>query len=423
MQEALPHSPNHERAFLSCVLNYPLVRGQDALDEFGECYPFFLPECNLVWEAVRRIDLCKISELTVSDYLGSRIDAMALREISKGASHDAQFSLHLKWVRGQYTKRQLIESLGKQVAALYDPNGGVDSVIEGVRKDIDGIALGVEHNISNAAAMAEDTLKMYLNDEVGFYTHLRKLDHQIAPVPKGSLIVLAGRPGFGKTTLYTSMMLHMAQQGIGSVLYSMEMPVWQITTRMVCALARKNSMPEIVKANITDMEQDFQRFAALPVHCKDTPGMELTQLVREIKAMHSANGVKWYGIDRINKVKVKDKGMKTHEKIDYICSELKNLAMEIGGVIVAVNQLNREDEKSGGGPKIYNLKGSGGLEEHADVVILVGGVRSGEDEVNLIKQGLPIETPISIPKVRHNCPGNIVVPFYKHQSLFANDIL
>lgn len=420
--KALPYSEKHEKALLSCILHEPLVCGRDALDEFGEDCPFFMPECALVWSAIRRIDLEKVSTLTVCDYLDGKVDELAVVDISRAAPSIAQFKLHMRHVQGQSIKRSLIGSLSAQVASLHDTHTKVDDVVDAVRTAMSDIVLGAgAHTVMTAEQMALQTLRELGNNEEGYYTHMHKLDQIVAPIPGGSFMILAGRPGMGKTTLYNSMQLMLGQQGVASSMFSLEMPVSQVTKRMVAALARVNSHPRNMAKNYVELEAHFQRFAGLPIFCKDTPGMTVKQLCREIKALHSAHGVKWHAVDHVGKVRAGIRCQSRENEISYISGCLKEVAMEIGGVVVGIVQLNRQAE--GVRPQLHHLRESGRLEEDADIVAMLHGKRDCPETQALVAQGKPIEMELLVPKSRHTGPGMRVVPFYKHQSFFANDLL
>jgi len=425
MNKTLPYSEDHEKALISCMLDQPLVFGKEVIDSFDES-PFLLPTCSSVFDAFKRIDIGNISPISIGDYLnnvsGGKLGYMDVRELAAIPAF-GNFAVHLSFVKQHATQRHLIKALESNSAALYDPMAKVDEIMDAVRLRMSEALVGDKSNMMTAAEMLEFTEESISNNEVGFSTAMWKLDSIIAPIPAGSFVVIAGRPGMGKTTLYNSMQVHMGFEGQGSALFSMEMPVEQVTKRMVASIARVNSKPaemhkswgsqEVVEARAT--------FGGLPIWCKDTPGMTERQIVREIKAMHAATGCKWYAIDHIGKVKCSKRCGNRETEISTISNALKEVAMEIKGVIVGISQLNRLAE--GAEPKLSHLRESGTIEQDADVVILVHGKRDTDDDDQLLKvlNGQSIDMDIIIAKSRHTNPGRRIVPFYKHCSLFAND--
>jgi len=425
MTKELPYSEDHEKALISCMLDQPLVHGKEVVDSFDSS-PFFIPVCSSIFDAFKRIDIGNISPISIGDYLsnvtGGKLGYMDVRELSSIPAF-GNFAVHFSFVKQHATQRCLIRAFEQSGQALYNPMAKVDEVMDSVRNQMSEALVGDKNSMLTAAEMLEQTEESIGNDEVGFNTHMWKLDSIVAPIPAGSFVVIAGRPGMGKTTLYNSMQLHMGMHREASALFSMEMPVEQVTKRMVASIARYNSKPSEVHAawNTQAMVDARETFRGLPIWCKDTPGMTERQIVREIKAMHAATGCKWYAIDHIGKVKCSKRCGSREEEVSVISNALKEVAMEIKGVIVGISQLNRMAE--GNEPQLSHLRESGTIEQDADVVIFVHGKRDTDDDEQLrrVLAGQSIDMDIIIAKSRHTNPGRRMIPFYKHCSLFAND--
>jgi len=421
----LPHSKDHEYSLLSIMFMDPMVYGKQVLDEFGdEETMFYTPEGTMVWEAFRRIDLCNINKYTIRDYLVDRLAPSAIDEIYSAEPSSAQFELHKQWVRKLFTQRQLLEVNESLRSDLMDKACKVDEVLPNAQKQYaDRMLHTGRSSMLSIADMVDNAIEQYQSDYVGYYTGHHKLDRIIAPIPEGSLVSLAARPGMGKTSLYNNIQVYLGINNIATSMFSLEMPSIQFVGRMAASICRMDSRLESLRQNwnTKEFQAAFYGLRQMPIHAKDTPSISIKQLRREMLALSNGEGVKIHGIDHIGLVKCNINKTATREQeVAYVADTLKETAMEIKGVVYAMVQLNREAE--GRVPKLSNCKESGRIEESSDIVALLHGDRNSDNDINLIKQGMPVDMNLIVEKNRHGSTGTLVVPFMKHCSLFCNDV-
>ena len=419
-----PHSQEHEEALLSCCYIDPDVSGREAWDLFQDVNPFYLPETSSLWTALQAMGLDKFDPITASDYCG-HMSFDQVRTILNKCVSIANFRVHLKWVQKLHVQRQLLSQLDDTSRQLFVKNADVDQVVDGMRNSLNGVMLSQSDSFRNSESMVVDMLTRAKEGKLGgLYTNHWRLDRVIAPMPPGSCITIAGYTGQGKTTLFNSLQLYMAQKGCGSALFSMEMPTAQVCWRMVAALGRFDSRPQALVDLARDprVEQMAQTFASMPIHCKDTSSMTIREIKREIRALHSKLGIKVFGVDHIGLVKQVDNKLSREQHIAEVTRVLKETAMEIDGWVFPISQLNRDSQRGSGGPQLHHLRDSGAIEQDSDLVVFVHDPNSHEDSLRACRAKESLDVNLIVAKNRHGGTGRLVVPFAKWCSLFPNDI-
>lgn len=419
--QQLPHSELHERALISCILWEPLTCGRDALDAFGDEQPFFCPECALIWSAIQRIDLEKIDVVTVGDYLGARMDYTAILDISREVQHTAQFDQHLRFVRKHHAQRKIIAELTHALGCLYDPKAPVDDVVSAIRNGV-SMAITEGHQMPHISDAAKELLDMCSQGKMGSPTGFHQLDRVLAPMPPGSMSVIAARPKMGKTALAMGMAINLAALGYPVGVISMEMPKSQLFARMLASAACISSRPQDIKHQI-GTEQCTKAIDALnrlPIYIEDTLH-DWSKIKRVIRSLNTQHGIKHWFIDHIGLVRVNGNGMSREREVATISNDCKQMALQMRGWVFPLSQLNRSAE--GVMPQLHHLRESGSIEQDADAVIFLHYQRTDtREEFNHIQSGGKIDVTAKIAANRHGPTGPVSIPFYPKYSLFSNEI-
>ena len=224
----------------------------------------------------------------------------------------------------------------------------------------------------------------------GFATYIHSLDEKMGGLQKSDLVVLAGRPGMGKTSLATNIAFNIAnayakskesdteQQGGIVGFFSLEMSLEQLATRIIAEQAEISSS-NIRKGKITEEEYSnllraVQRMQQLPLYIDQTGGINIAQLSARARRQKRQFGLDVLVIDYIQLIS----GSNTRasdsrvQEVTEITTGLKALAKELNIPIIALSQLsrqveNREDKR----PQLSDLRESGSIEQDADVVLFV----------------------------------------------------
>ncbi|WP_027053306.1 replicative DNA helicase [Mesorhizobium erdmanii] len=257
----------------------------------------------------------------------------------------------------------------------YD--GGFESFTDAVKTAVD---------LANAAYMRDGHLS-------GLATGMRDLDRRMGGLQASDLIVLAGRPGMGKTSLATNIAFNVAeayvpaQQADGSFkaanggvvgFFSLEMSSEQLATRIISEQTEISSS-KIRRGEITEM--DFEKLVAcsqtmqkIPLFIDQTGGISIAQLSARARRLKRQRGLDLIVIDYIQLMQGSSAKSSQNrvQEITEITTGLKALAKELAVPIIALSQLSRQVEsRDDKRPQLSDLRESGSIEQDADVVIFV----------------------------------------------------
>jgi replicative DNA helicase len=226
----------------------------------------------------------------------------------------------------------------------------------------------------------------------GVATGLRDLDNRMGGLQPSDLIIIAGRPGMGKTSLATNIAFNIAecyvpaQQADGSFkaanggvigFFSLEMSGEQLATRIISEQAEVPSS-KIRRGDLT--EADFEKLVActqtlqkIPLYIDQTGGIAIAQLAARARRLKRQRGLDVIVIDYIQLMQGSStKSANRVQEITEITTGLKALAKELSVPIIALSQLSRQVEsRDDKRPQLSDLRESGSIEQDADVVIFV----------------------------------------------------
>jgi replicative DNA helicase len=288
----------------------------------------------------------------------------------------------------------------------------------------------------------------------GLATGLRDLDNKMGGLQKSDLIILAGRPGMGKTSLATNIAYNVARAFLGEVqadgqtaavnggrvgFFSLEMSAEQLATRILSEQTEISSSKirrgEITQADfevIKDKSIDIQN---LPLFIDETGGLSIAQLAARARRLKRQRGLDLIVIDYIQLLQGSTKRSSENrvQEITEITTNLKALAKELTVPIIALSQLsrqveNREDKR----PQLSDLRESGSIEQDADVVLFVfreeyyltnKEPRPGTEEYNkwqIDMEAAHGKAEVIIGKQRHGPTGTVNLQFEASVTRFDN---
>lgn len=243
---------------------------------------------------------------------------------------------------------------------------------------------------SMAQVMARSVDKVahaYANDSkiIGIPTGLRDLDHKMGGLQPETLLVLAGRPGMGKSAVLLTLLRQSAKRGYRSLCFSKEMSAEELGERMISDYIF--DIPTIAKVPYTNLRNgnfhenmfDYvteagRELAKLPIDVEEQPGLTMSQIstrARRYKRKHGKLDI--LAIDHLDLIKPSGRylGNKVYE-LGEITAACKALAKELKCCVVLLSQLSREVEKrEDKRPILADLRSSGSIEQDADAVIFL----------------------------------------------------
>ena len=316
-----------------------------------------------------------VSSFAVRDYaqiiydLAVRRDLIALgREISdKAAKVDV----------ANEPREQIVEAEQKlyKIAEQGQAESGFQSFLKAVTDAV---------NVANAAYQRDGGL-------AGVSTGLIDMDRKLGGLHKSDLLILAGRPSMGKTSLATNLAFNIAKaykKGVrhdgtegaieGGVVgfYSLEMSAEQLAARILSEAAEIPS-EQIRKGDMT--EEEFRRFVdaaksleACPLYIDDTPALPISQLAARARRLKRTHGLDVLMVDYLQLVRGTGKSENRVNEISEITMGLKAIAKELDIPVIALSQLSRQVEsRDDKRPQLSDLRESGSIEQDADVVMFV----------------------------------------------------
>lgn len=209
----------------------------------------------------------------------------------------------------------------------------------------------------------------------GISTGLADLDRKTGGLFPGDLIIIAGRPGMGKTTLSTNIAEHVAFSRRPAAIFSMEMGAVQIAQRSIAGIARIRM--EALKTGQMS-EDDYSRMAYhggslrdLPLYVDETGGLSPMELRARARRAHARHKLGLIVVDYIQLMQIPGTRENRTNEISEISRSLKALAKELRIPVIALSQISRGvEQRDNKRPRMSDLRESGGIEQDADVVLM-----------------------------------------------------
>ncbi len=300
---------------------------------------------------------------------------------------------YAKVIHEMYLRRELVlisDNLSSET--LNTKEQSAEKIIEGTEKSLFDLAergsfsqsfLKFNQALDQTIEMATQAMK---SDQgvVGVPTGLKDLDEKLGGLHKSDLVILAGRPGMGKTALATNIAYHAAQslqsrQEQSSVaFFSLEMSSEQLSTRILSEQARIKS-DDIRRGKVTEEEinryiETSRNIYNLPLFIDETPAITIATLSNRARRIKRLFGVSLVVVDYIQLMRSPNTSRNENrvQEVSEITQGLKALAKELKVPVLALSQLSRaveqRDEKK---PQLSDLRESGSIEQDADVVMFV----------------------------------------------------
>jgi len=256
----------------------------------------------------------------------------------------------------------------------------------------------------------------------GVETGFKQLDKLMAGLQPSNLIVVGGRTAMGKTSFALNI-AHFAsvQRGVGVLMFSMEMSKVDISERLLCTQARINSadyrIGKISDDRFVDIVDATGVLSNAPIFIDDTGDLTLTQLRSKSRQLMSKESIGLIVLDYIQLMHIPGFREGRVQEVSRIARDLKVLAMELEIPVIAVSQLRRPSASMGKKePNLEDLRDSGGIEQNADVVILIYR-REVDEPRNLDCKGM---AEIHLAKHRNGETGKLKLAWIGENTQFRN---
>lgn len=393
--------PSHSSDAEVSVLG-ALLLDRDAVTsvaEFLEASHFYDERHRDIYSAMVELyeERVPIDVLTVSERLKRKKQlkrvggASYLAELVNRVPTSAHVEHYGKIVKDSSTKRSLTNAATKLVDMSFDEGMTAEEVLDKAEGEI--FSLTQKHlsqsftPVKDALADSFDRLDELHKDSGGMRgvpTGFPDLDNLTAGLQKSNLVILAARPGVGKSTLALNIAKHVAITSKKSVGYfSLEMSKEELVDRLLVDQgdvdAWKLKTGKLSEEDFTKLSNAMGELAEAPIYIDDTPGMSILEMRTKARRLQVEYGVDLLIIDYLQLARSRNLENRVQE-VSEISQGMKNLARELKIPVLALSQLSRAIEQRGTRkPQLSDLRESGGIEQDADVVMFLW--RENDDDL------------------------------------------
>ena len=381
------------------------------------------------------IDLLTVTEQLRKD---GKLDMLGgshrVASLTSRVASSANVEFHARIIAQKHIQRELIRVSNAIIEKAYDETSDVFDLLDEAESKLFEVAEGnirkSYESMSTVMRQALDDIEAARNNEDGVSgvpSGFHDLDKITGGWQRSDMIVLAARPGMGKTAFVLSMARNMAvDHDIPVAVFSLEMSAVQLVQRLISSETEINS-DKFRKGNLE--EHEYQqlhsrcgKLSKAPLFIDDTPGLNIFELRAKCRRLKAQHGIDMVIIDYLQLMSAgSDKGNREQE-ISSISRSIKGIAKELDVPIIALSQLSRNVETRGGDkrPLLSDLRESGAIEQDADIVAFIYraeyyGITEHPDGIDTAGLGELI-----LAKHRHGALDTIKMKFVKNLAKFAN---
>jgi replicative DNA helicase len=343
----------------------------------------------------------------------------------------ANIRAYARIVRDRAMLRQLIEIGGDIAASAHSSEGlTVEEIVDLAEQKVFEIADGGQRRGAGFQALKQilpktidrlDMLSHSASDITGISSGFAEMDRMTAGLQRGELIIIAGRPSMGKTTLAMNIAENAAIGGkVPTAIFSMEMSAEQLSFRMIGSIGRVNQT-RLRTGKVT--EQDWSRIdsavslmSAAPIFIDDSGALTPTEVRARARRLKREHGLGLIVVDYLQLMQVTGTVENRATEISEISRSLKALSKELDLPVIALSQLNRSvEQRQDKKPVMSDLRESGAIEQDADLIVFI--YREEVYEPDTPRKGI---ADIIIAKQRNGPVGEFHLTFLGEYTKFEN---
>ena len=411
-----------------CEEIYPEMFYSDAnrklFEAIKQCYEDHIPvDITTVKEELDKKK--NLSSIGGIDYISEVIDSVATA---------ANLDYYIKIVKDKAVMRNLIETATDIVTNAYEEDEEITSLLDNAERKILNVVKERQTSdfihIKDAIAIAQENLEILSqnkSDLTGIPTGFYSLDKATAGLHPGELIIIAARPGMGKTAFALNIAVNAAQSTKKAIaVFNLEMPAEQLVNRMRSAVGQVDSYKiQTGQLNHDDwkrINEANSQLAETNIQIVDDAGITAGEIKAKCRSL--ANKEEGLGLVIIDYLQLITSGGKRPEsrqqEVSEISRSLKTMAMELKVPVIALAQLSRSAEKrENNHPMLADLRESGSIEQDADLVLFINrnDYYKAKEQLDASKN---VVADIIIAKHRKGSTGKFQLLFELNMSNFRN---
>lgn len=442
LEKSLPHNSEAERAVLGAIL-----LDNELFDQTSEILTkndFYLESHRSIFSTMEGLSSSfrTIDSLTIKDELqkDNRLEAVGgvayIASLLDGVPRVSSIDHYARIVKEKALLRKLVHSANEILLRSISNEEDPLDLLERAEKSIFDIS---QEKIKGGFIQLQDLLtesyekieSLYERKELitGISTGFVDLDRLTSGLQPSDLIIVAARPGLGKTSLVINVAQHAAIQNEKVIgIFSLEMAAQQLVTRMLCAEARVDSHKvrsgHLSKEDWNRLAKTMSKLARAQVFIDDTPGISIVEMRSKARRLKAEHGLDLLIVDYLqlmagSSTDSRIRHENRQQEISSISRALKGLAKELQVPVICVSQLSRAPEQRRGDhrPQLSDLRESGAIEQDADLVLFIYREDLYKKEEDFEDKGV---VQIIIGKQRNGPTGVVKLVFIDQWTKFEN---
>ena len=427
--KTLPHSFDAEKAVIGAILINP--DSYYNISQFLQAEDFYIHRTRFIWEAITRLQQHRtpVDFLTLTEELDR---AGQLTEVG-GPAYLTQLinqvptSLHAEAyaqiIEQAAVRRRILEAAGQMAKLAFEEGTALESVINETEKAIFSISKRLPKRTIQSLSEVLEPLYGQVEEcsqhtgLSGVPTGFVALDHLLQGLQPSDLVIVAGRPGMGKTSLLLSIARHAAKVHNFHIFFiTLETSREQLAQRLVTqetGIELQRIRGGKLKSDEWQLLADgIETLSEVHLFLDDTPAITMHQLRSTCRLLHMKNRLDLVVVDYLQLISGGERFENRVQEVSYLTQQLKALAGELNLPVLAAAQLSRAiEQRADKHPLLSDLRESGSIEMDADVVMFLYHREDSE---------LSNQVDIIVAKHRNGPTGKVSLSFQKSLAMFEN---
>lgn len=432
-----PHSEDIEETVLGQIL-----LSDDAISDVMNLLKkevFFIPKNQIIFEAMEYLakNNNPITLITVIEKLKGeeKLDLIGgptcITDLTMKVSSSANIEHHAKLLVQKFIQRELIKVSGLICEKALISDCEIGELTDYAEREIMSITdQGFNRRtVQDIKQIAESLFQHIVEIKgkdirlTGVASGFSELDRITSGWQNGNMIVIAARPGMGKTAFVLTMLRNMAiDYNVPVAMFSLEMSCEQLATRLFVGEAQiqQNLLRtgQIDDTQLDKLETAKERLVKAPIFLDDTPGLSIYDFKSKCRKLVEKKGVQCIVVDYLQLMTARGGNFSREQEVSTISRNIKEVAMDLKIPIIALSQLNRSVEGRQGAqgaekePRLSDLRESGAIEQDADMVIFIHRpAKALRADVDSDGNDISKKAIIIVEKNRHGAGGRVELDF------------
>ena len=429
----IPYNPQAEKVvlgslMLGAIAYSDVILQLNAEDFFSDYHKELYGLMKRMFDANEPVDVTSVATKAIQLDLSEKLGGISyVTSLVNQAPATQNIDYYATIVADNAIKRRLIAALDKVKENTLNSKEEVPLILDYAEQSLFGVTQEKGSSDWHVISDVVDTefkriqsLQRNASDVTGFTTGFVDLDQILAGLHRTDLFILAARPAMGKTAFVLNLALNAARTDVGVAIFSLEMSVGQLVTRLLCTESRvdagKVRTGKLSQDDIDRLIGACNQLYHLPIYMDDSPGLNITQVRSKARRLAANNPE--LGVIIIDYIGLMggDPKISRQEQVSASSRGLKALAKELNVCVIALSQLNRGvEQRQDKRPVPSDLRESGAIEQDADIISFIY-----RDEYYNEDTTEPGVAEIIIAKQRNGATGTVKLAFTGKHTRFDN---